>query len=148
MTDSHLLSVVIYTLRLLCLQWIPFINQKTASIILPSHWAVLFVIDWLPTSINSVTSLSERVISIIVDKQGRRLWLSSMVRLRSRPRLVERDSTWSTFELQKRAPVRSGSQIQLTRGFNAGQLVYTAPVTVEGQTMQVQVDTSTSDLVS
>lgn len=46
--------------------------------------------------------------------------------------------------LAKRA-VGKGSVVQLKRTFLQSQLTYTAPVTVEGQTLNVQVDTGTSD---
>jgi len=54
----------------------------------------------------------------------------------------------SRLDLQKRDPVQNGTQIQLKRTFSEGQLVYTAPITIEGQTMNVQIDTGSSDLVS
>ncbi|UZJ54949.1 hypothetical protein CBS101457_004269 [Exobasidium rhododendri] len=48
--------------------------------------------------------------------------------------------------LQRRDPVANGTQIQLTRTFDEGQLVYTAPISIEGQALNVQVDTGSSDL--
>lgn len=50
--------------------------------------------------------------------------------------------------MQKRNPVGNGTQVELTRTFSQGQLVYTAPITIEGQDMHVQIDTGSSDLVS
>lgn len=49
---------------------------------------------------------------------------------------------------QKRDAIQNGTQLQLSRAFSAGQLIYTAPITIEGQTLNVQVDTGSSDLVS
>lgn len=48
--------------------------------------------------------------------------------------------------LHKRDPVVNGTQIQLKRTFSEGQLVYTAPISIEDQAMEVQVDTGSSDL--
>lgn len=51
-------------------------------------------------------------------------------------------------QMQRRAAVQNGTQIQLNRAFSAGQLIYTTPVSIENQTLNVQVDTGSSDLVS
>lgn len=50
--------------------------------------------------------------------------------------------------MQRRDPVRNGTQVQLSRTFSQGQLVYTAPITIQNQNMHVEVDTGSSDLVS
>lgn len=50
--------------------------------------------------------------------------------------------------LQRRGPVANGTVVQLKRTFSEGQLVYTAPISIEGQNMQVQIDTGSSNLVS
>ncbi|MCO5600715.1 hypothetical protein L7F22_054830 [Adiantum nelumboides] len=48
--------------------------------------------------------------------------------------------------MQRRDPVRNGTQVQLSRTFSQGQLVYTAPITIQNQNMHVEVDTGSSDL--
>ncbi|PWN36773.1 acid protease [Meira miltonrushii] len=50
----------------------------------------------------------------------------------------------STHFLAKRAVAKS-TVVQLKRTFLQGQLTYTAPITVEGQTLNVQVDTGSAD---
>lgn len=46
-----------------------------------------------------------------------------------------------------RRAIANGTKVTLQRAFNGGQLTYTAPIDVEGQTVNVQVDTGSSDLV-